>query len=107
MPIYPDLQPLLSRLKHQAGGNRQNGNVFAIGGEGARTPCLVIANDALYQMSYTPENLPGNSPLWSTQDEFRQAKRVRPIPVQARTGSSERRFSAVAFSLPQPPNSAP
>ncbi len=27
------------------------------GGEGARTPCLVIANDALYQMSYTPKKL--------------------------------------------------
>jgi hypothetical protein len=33
---------------------------FGAGGMGIRTPGLVIANDALYQLSYTPETgLPG------------------------------------------------
>ena len=49
---------------------------------GIRTPGLVIANDALYQLSYTPESAPSLGcavPLWN-QTQVRQAKMLRHIP---------------------------
>src|SRR5438067_30951 len=55
-------------------------NAFGAGGKGIRTPGLFIANEALYQLSYTPENpryLFGRAfPLWN-QTRVRQAKMRR------------------------------
>ena len=47
----------VKRVRLRYGSGVTDSKAFGSGGKGIRTPGLLIANETLYQLSYTPETL--------------------------------------------------
>jgi hypothetical protein len=49
--------PIIKRVRRRYDSGVTDPEAFGYGGKGIRTPGLLIANETLYQLSYTPETL--------------------------------------------------
>ena len=85
--------PATRKLKSHA--VQRSEQVKGRGGKGIRTPDLLIANETLYQLSYTPNILISNE----LHNNIRSKNDILSIPVKRMESTAPASFSAASFTF--------